>query len=265
MEEIFLKKMEEYGDWKNALLGGMTLDHFMYMGFLYPIVEETVLPSVSTVSTVSTQTCIISINAHVERIGKRRYSKKSRLDSRSRRRCVRNNQYFEENNGLDYFNERDEKNLYTLGLVPLDMSDEKENYIQYAVFEEKKRYEKKKRQEDIEEIRKKDEEAIKKHRHDETIKVRLLSYSIKNNELGSITAYYLNNENIISIANLDEGFVENIVFESRQKCFNYYFYVLCKDIVNNEIKHYEEYDEYIDYEYDEYEHEYCDRSNDFEF
>lgn len=38
-------------------------------------------------------------------------------------------------------------------------------------------------------------------------------YRIKNNELGSITAYYLNNENI-SIANLD-GFVENIVFESR--------------------------------------------------
>ncbi len=261
--------MEEYGDWKNALLGGMTLDHFMYMEFLYPTVEETVLPSVSTFSTVSTQTCIISINTHIERIGKRRYSKKSRLDSRSRRRCVRNNQYFEENNGLDYFNERDEKNLYTLGLVPLDMSDEKENYIQYAVFEEKKRYEKKKRQEEICNQQKKDEEDIKKHRRDETRKVRLLSYRIKNNELGSITAYYLNNENIISVANLDEGFVENIVFESRQKCFDYYFYVLCKDIVNNEIKHYDEYEEYYDEyyeEYDEYYSEYCcDRSTDFEF
>ena len=132
VEEIFLKKMEEYGDWKNALLSGMTLDHFMYMGVLYPTVEETVLPSVSTVSTVSTQTCIISINTHVERIGKRRYSKKSLLDSRSRRKSFRNPKHVDDYY-VDYFTEEDEINLYRLGLVLISKSENDEDVISRLV------------------------------------------------------------------------------------------------------------------------------------
>ena len=44
---VYLKKMEEYGKWKNSLIGGMLLDDYMLMSFLYPEVAEEVVPLLS--------------------------------------------------------------------------------------------------------------------------------------------------------------------------------------------------------------------------
>ena len=44
---VYLKRMEEYGEWTNALLGGMLLDDYMYMSFLYPEDEDEVVHHLS--------------------------------------------------------------------------------------------------------------------------------------------------------------------------------------------------------------------------
>ncbi len=258
--------METYGEWKNALLGGMLLNDYILMESLYPEVEETIVPTLSNTRETLME-CIISSNIHVERSGKNRKYSNVRLD-RSRLRCVHTRtKQIEENYGIDYFTERDEKNLYILGLVPLNMSDEKEFYIKRCVNEEQNELERKEKNRKYDKLCKQmeedDKKFMKKRREKESRKVILESNLIKNTITPGTIVYCMVDRKILKIENTT--FVDkDIVFETRKKCFDYYCNVLWENIDYTELygdddeynRHdeyeYDEYNRHDEYEYDEY-------------
>ena len=251
--------METYGEWKNALLGGMLLNEYILMESLYPEVEETIVPTLSNTGETLME-CIISSNIHVEQSGKNRKYSNVRLD-RSRHRCVhRRTKHIEENYGIDYFTERDEKNLYILGLVPLTMSDEKEFYIKRCVKEEQLRIERKEKIRKYDKLCKQmeedDKKVRKKYLEKESRKVILQSNLIKNTITPGTIVYCMVNRKIRKIENTT--LVEYIVFETRKKCFDYYINILWENIeytytdLYGEDDEYDEYDIRHEYEYDEY-------------
>ena len=249
---VYLKRMEEYGEWKNALLGGMLLDDYMYMEFLYPEDEDEVVPHLSNTQKKEVGV-IVSYKTPKERREKRGRITK-RLDSRSRRKSVRNTREcpeIEGNEGMVYIaSGQEEKILYRLGLVPLYMKFyENEAVIASCVKSEDEYRQHKNRILRIVKLLEEEEERRKTQVKLETHKYVRMSNELKRRASYTDTGFFYDESDTGRILETYIIHFEGLIFITRRECFRYYYNILLKKIdyaESMEPYNYEDEEEYFD-------------------
>ena len=243
---VYLKKMEEYGKWKNSLIGGMLLDDYMLMSFLYPEVAEEVVPLLS--NTQKKEVGVIVSYKTPKETKKKSIRTTKRLDSRSRRKNVRNTkecQEIEGNEGMVYIaSGQEEKILYRLGLVPLYMSDENEAFIASCVkSEDEYRQDKKYKKDRILryiKLLEEEEERRKIHVRLVTRKYVRLSNWLKRRASYTDTGFFYDESDTSRILERYIIHFEGLIFITRRECFNYYNNILLKKIDYDEVGYFED-------------------------